>query len=72
MHKKSFVALVAITLILVLGAQTGFSREKEEATADTDKIMHKLDEVLANQNEILAQFDQIKQELEVIKVRASR
>lgn len=72
MKKKVILVLVAIALIFALGMPTGFSREKEKATLDSTAIIAKLDEVLANQVEILAEFDEIKQELRIIKVRASR
>lgn len=72
MRGKIIFVLVAIVLIFALGMPTGFSREKEKATLDSTAIIAKLDEVLANQVEILAEFDEIKQELRIIKVRASR
>lgn len=72
MKKKVILVLVAIALIFALGMPTGFSREKEKATLDSTAIIAKLDEVLANQVEILAEFDEIKQELRIIKIRASR
>ena len=72
MDKKIFIILVAAALILVVGLQTGFCQEKEEAQLDAGTIMRKLNEVLANQAEILQAFEEIKQELAIIKVRASR
>ncbi len=66
--------LIATVLIFALGIQAGFSKdnEKGKAESDTSEIAQRLDEVLANQAEILKQFDEIKQELAIIKVRASR
>ncbi len=72
MRGKIIFVLVAIALVFALGMPTGFSREKEKVTLDSTAIIAKLDEVLANQVEILAEFDEIKQELRIIKVRASR
>ena len=72
MRGKIIFVLVAIALIFALGMPTGFSREKEKATLDSTAIIAKLDEVLANQVEIFVEFDEIKQELRIIKVRASR
>ncbi len=72
MRKRIVILLAAIVLILALGIQVGLSKGKEEAALDTSKIMRKLNEVLANQAEMFKQFDEIKQELVVIKVRASR
>lgn len=72
MWKKMFIALVAAAIVFALGVQSSFSREQEEATVSATKIINKLDEILANQAEILRQFEAIKQELEIIKIRASR
>lgn len=72
MKGKVPIILVAAALILVLGLQIGFCQEKEEARLDAGTIIRKLNEVLANQAEILKQFEEIKQELAIIKVRASR
>ena len=67
MYRKIFISLIAIVLIFALGIQLGFCAE-----GDTAKVISKLDEVLANQAEILKQFDGIKQELAIIKIRATR
>ncbi|MFC1631008.1 hypothetical protein ACFL2I_00455 [Candidatus Omnitrophota bacterium] len=70
MHNKAFILLLVLGLVLGLG-QMAFS-QKEQASLDQLKIERQLDQVLANQAEILKQFEEIKQELEIIKVRASR
>jgi len=70
--KKVMLILIAALLISALGTQVGLSKEKEAAAIDTAEIMHKLNEILANQAEALEQFAEIKQELAIIKVRASR
>ena len=72
MNRKGVIILVATVLIFALGIQAGLSKEKEESALDTNRVIRKLDEVLANQAEILKQFEEIKQELGVIKVRATR
>ena len=72
MHRKIIFVLVALALISALGTQVVFSKEKQAPALDTSKIVRKLDEVLANQAEILKKFEEIKQELAIIKVRASR
>jgi len=69
---KIVFVLVAVLLIFALGTELGLSKEKETAASDSAKIMRKLSEVLANQAEILKQFDEVKQELAVIKIRATR
>ena len=72
MKGKIVFVLIAAVLIFTLGTQLGLSKEKETAVSDTAKIMHKLNEILANQAEILKQFSEVKQELAVIKIRATR
>jgi len=72
MRRKIVFVLVALALISALGTQVVLSKEKQAPALDTSKIVRKLDEVLANQAEILKKFEEIKQELAIIKVRASR
>ena len=72
MKKKATLILIAMLLIFVLGTQAGFSKEKAETDFDAARVIGKLDQVLTNQAEILEQFEQIKQELAVIKIRATR
>jgi len=69
---KIVFVLIAAVLIFTLGTQLSLSKEKETAMSDTAKIMRKLNEILANQAEILKQFSEVKQELAVIKIRATR
>jgi len=71
MYGRILCILAATLLVLALGMQVGLSQD-EEAHAGAGTIMNKLDKVLANQAEILEQFEEIRQELVVIKVRASR
>lgn len=71
MYRKVFIVLLMGTiLIFALGMQAGLS--KEEAALDTSETMRKLDKILLNQSEILKQFEEIKEELRIIKVRASK
>ena len=72
MKGKIVFVLIAALLILALGTQVGVSKEEDAAGLDTAKIMRKLNEILANQAEILKQFGEVKQELAVIKIRATR
>ncbi len=72
MQRKVFSVLVAALLILALGIQLGLCKQEEKAVSDAAKIMRKLNEILANQAEILKQFSEVKQELAVIKIRATR
>jgi Tfp pilus assembly protein PilO len=72
MSGKIFVVLITAVLVFTLGAQLGLSKEQEQSSPDAEAIMRKLEQVLSNQEEILKQNEQIKQELAIIKVRASR
>ncbi|MBN2096895.1 MAG: hypothetical protein JW714_00290 [Candidatus Omnitrophica bacterium] len=73
MPKKIFPALIIAVCLFALAVQVGFSQDTEQQNQiDTAQLMRKLDTILANQAEIIKQFEMIKQELEIIKVRASR
>ena len=72
MKIKAVPILIAALLIFALGIQPGVSKEEDAAVSDAAKIMRKLNEVLANQAEILKQFSEVKQELAIIKIRATR
>lgn len=64
------VALLA-ALIVVLGAQSGIC-SSHDSQPDAAMLMEKLEVVLKNQAEIIAQLKEVKEELEVVKVRATR
>ena len=73
MKETIFTVLVAAVIIFViLGIESGFSQGEEKVNLEFTKIVRKLDEVLANQTEMFRQLNEIKQELAVIKIRASR
>lgn len=73
MYRMLLIILAAATLVLAAGTQRALSQQNKQDTGeDTPQLVAKLDRILAGQEEILSQLDQIKQELEVIKVRASR
>ena len=72
MKGKIVFVLIAVLLILALGTQVGVSKEEDAAVSDSARIMRKLNEILANQAEIFKQFSEVKQELAVIKIRATR
>ena len=70
MYGRIVIVLVATVLIFALGIQMGLG--KEESALDKSEIMRKLDKILVNQAEILKEFAEVKQELAIIKIRASR
>lgn len=72
MRTKMTIVLIATVLILAVGLQVGLSQTQKASGLDTDRIIHKLDEILANQTQMLKRFDEVKKELAIIKVRASR
>ena len=65
--EKVIFILIAIALIFIPGIKMGVN-----AAEDSARVISKLDKVLANQAEMFKQFDEIKQELKVIKIRATR
>ncbi len=61
------------SLVMCISLATGvFAQEKTIPKIDTDEIMSKLNEVLDNQEKILEEFEEVKKELAIIRVRASR
>ena len=72
MSGKILIVMTSIVLVLVLGPEVGFGREKEAQELSAGEVLRELDKILNNQDEIFKQLEEIKQELAVIKVRASR
>ncbi|MBI3315365.1 MAG: hypothetical protein HYZ87_00085 [Candidatus Omnitrophica bacterium] len=62
MVKRNFYAVTAIAGVLLLC---------RAALADDGFVSQKLDRVLQNQERILKTLDEVKEELQVVKVRAS-
>lgn len=64
------ISAILIGALLFLRPSMGIS---QEATQDfTSQVIAKLDEVIRGQKDILAQLGDIRKELDVIRVRASR
>ncbi|MBN3037859.1 MAG: hypothetical protein JW869_00410 [Candidatus Omnitrophica bacterium] len=63
--------LLATLIIFALGLRMGICQDAG-ANGNVAKILHKLDQILANQEEIFRQFEVVQEELEIIKVRATR
>lgn len=70
--RKAMAALVIIILILAVGSRVGLGKDKEQPQLNPAQILQRLEEVLSNQQEMFKQFEEVKQELEIIRVRASR
>ncbi len=72
-HKIAFILIMAV-LMVGWAARLGLSQEqqKQDSAVDTSEIVQKLNQIMATQQQILQEFNEIKQELAIIKVRASR
>lgn len=69
---KPYFVLAALALVLALGISQGFGEESNVDSADIGKIIRKLDEVLGNQAAIVKQLADLKQEMDIVKIRCSR
>lgn len=58
-------------MLLAIGVGVFFLTQAALA-ADDSTVSGKLDEVLKNQQEILRKLDEVRQEVEIVKVRATR
>ena len=63
--------IAALGLVLALGLVAN-AETKREPKLDTAAIEKKLNEVLSNQALILQRLDELKAELQIVKVRATR
>jgi len=75
MAKGSWFLTLLIALVVSLGFFTlkGFGREEgPETRRDMRIISEKIEEVLKNQQDIIARLEDIRQQQDVIRVRASR
>ena len=73
-RKVSFL-LVFLAMIVSLGIFTlkGFGKDEDlEKTQDKRVLSEKIDEILKNQKDIIERLEDIKSELNIIKIRASR
>jgi peptidoglycan hydrolase CwlO-like protein len=69
---KKVLTILSIVLILTLAgsSRTSFGKQTQ-ATSDV-AVQEKLDQVLKNQNNILAELKYLKEQIDIIRVRASR
>ncbi|MFC1623744.1 hypothetical protein ACFL28_00285 [Candidatus Omnitrophota bacterium] len=75
MARKIWRLSLLIVMVISLGvfALKGFGKEKKlEEKNDSSAISEKIDEILKNQQDIIAQLEDIKKELDIIRIRASR
>ncbi len=62
--KRLFLVVLVFNLVTILCGQILF--------ADDSGLNTKLDRVLSNQEEILKQLEEVKKEVQIVKVRATR
>ena len=62
--------VAAVMIISVVGLR--FSNAQQSGPDDVQRILQKLDKILANQSDMKEDLQEVKKELEIVKVRASR
>ena len=67
---KSFLRGIALFLFLTLFLGPAFSAGNNEATLDTE-ILNKLEKILTHQAQILQMLSEMKEEIQVVKIRMS-
>jgi len=74
MKRKIWLLSLLAAIMVSLGIFTFniFGKEDIESKNDVTKLSEKIDRVLKNQEDIIARLTDIRQELDVIRVRASR
>jgi hypothetical protein len=85
MRNKSFLVLAVTALIFTAGAGKNIAakdntkpaalnraRANDTSAFDAAEITQQLNELLLNQAEILRQLQEIRQELNIIKIRSTR
>lgn len=72
MRRYIVVTAAIMALIIVLSGQAAFSQTKKVSSRESKEIISKLNEILDNQKTFAQELEEIKKELAVIRVRASR
>ena len=75
MRRKIWTLSLLAAILVSLGIFTFNTFGKEDSTGqknDVTKLAEKIDRVLKNQEDIIARLTDIRQELDVIRIRASR
>ena len=63
--KKSILSALLLMALFVLPVRLAYAVENAD-------IVQKLDQILSNQKDILQSLSEVKSELEIVKVRATR
>ena len=75
MARKSCLLLILIVSLITLGvfAIKGFGKdEKSDKKEDLSIVSEKIEEVLKNQQDIITRLNDIREQQDIIRVRASR
>ncbi|MFH1046435.1 MAG: hypothetical protein V1727_05675 [Candidatus Omnitrophota bacterium] len=70
--QKGVLLLLLVALLLSLGIRQVIGQQEDGEGFSSQQVMSKLDAVMASQQEILKKLDEIKQDLAVIQVRATK
>lgn len=71
MKRTVVIASLLLALAIFLGAQSGICSSHDNQP-DARMLMEKLEIVLENQAEIITQLKEVKEELAVVKIRATK
>ena len=75
MARKAWLLSLLIAMVISLGVFTlkGFGKDENlEKKRDLIFISEKIDKILKNQQDIIARLEDIRKELDIIRIRASR
>ena len=71
--RKGFVSALLLGFCLFLLNSNSFAEgDSAAAPTDTRSLSQKLDKIIDTQAEILKELDEVKAELQIVKIRASR
>jgi len=71
---RKFAVVILLVGMFFVGLSITQNADSSEAKGDPPNttVKAKLDEVITNQQQIIAKLDEIKSELQIVKIRASR
>lgn len=74
MARRAWLLSLLVISILSLSFFTlkSFGKEQRKGDADISEVSEKLEEVLRNQKDIIVRLEDIRQQQDIIRIRASR
>lgn len=74
MARKAWLLSLLLIFIISLGVFTlkSFGRDQYKNQTDVSMISEKIEEVLKNQQDIIVRLEDIRQQQDIIRIRASR